>query len=85
MPGFVEGHKGKVYLTIDNFANLLNSDWGKVYRMRFPQQQLYDWDLNAQGQYQLREAFGGTDTRNFDTFDVAESTWRIKVGVKYTF
>src|SRR5690606_33108020 len=24
VPGFMEGHKGTVYLTIDNFANLLN-------------------------------------------------------------
>ena len=27
----------------------------------------------------------GSDTRNYDEFDVSESTWRIKVGVKYTF
>ncbi len=85
IPGFVEGHKGKLYINIDNFANLLNDDWGKVYRMNFPQQILYDFDINEQGQYVLYEAFGGTDTRNFDTFDVDDSTWRIKVGVKYTF
>lgn len=85
IPGFVEGHKGKLYFTVDNLANLLNDDWGQSYRMRFPQQILFDYDINDQGQYVLQEAFGGTDTRNFDTFDVSESTWRIKVGVKYTF
>lgn len=85
VPGFLEGHKGKIYFTIDNFANLLNDDWGKSYRMRFPQQILYDFDLNDQGQYQLYEAYGGTDTRNADTFDIDDSVWRIKVGVKYTF
>lgn len=85
IPGFMEGHKGKLYFTIDNFANLLNDDWGKVYRMEFPQQILFDYDVNDQGQYRLYEAFGGTDTRNYDTFEATYSTWRIKVGVKYTF
>lgn len=85
VPGFVEGHKGKVYLTVSNFANLLNDDWGKVYRMRFPQQILFDYDVNDQGQYIYQERFGGTNTANYNTFDVSESTWRLKVGVKYTF
>lgn len=85
LPGFVEGHKGKLYFVIDNFANLLNDDWGKSYRMNFPQRILYDYDVNDQGQYVLQEAFGGTNTRSYDTFDVVESTWNIKVGVKYVF
>ena len=85
VPGFMEGHKGKIYFTIDNLANLLNDDWGKSYRMNFPQQILYDFDLNDQGQYILTEAYGGTDTSNADTFDIDDSVWRIKVGVKYTF
>lgn len=85
LPGLFEGHKGKLYFTIQNFANLLNNDWGKSYRMAFPQRILYDYDVNASGQYVLQEAFGGTNTDNFDTFDVEESTWKIKVGVRYTF
>lgn len=85
IPGFVEGHKGRIYLNIDNFANLLNDDWGKVYEMSFPQQILFDYDVNDAGQYVYQEAFGGTDTRNYDSFDEEQSTWRIKVGVKYTF
>ncbi|AXT39284.1 TonB-dependent receptor [Alteromonas sp. BL110] len=85
IPGFVEGHKGRIYLNIDNFANLLNDDWGKVYEMSFPQQILFDYDVNDAGQYVYQEASGGTDTRNYDSFDEEQSTWRIKVGVKYTF
>ena len=85
IPGFMDGHKATVYLNIDNFANLLNSDWGQVYDLRFPQQILMDWDLNDQGQYVYDERFGGTNTSNFDEFDVEASTWRIKVGVRYTF
>ncbi len=85
IPGFVEGHKGRIYLNIDNFANLLNDDWGKVYRMQYPQQILFDYDVNDQGQYVLSTPFGGSDTRNYDTFDIDDSTWRIKIGVRYSF
>jgi len=85
IPGFMEGHKGLVYLNIDNFANLLNDDWGKVYDFRFPQQILVDWALNDQGQYRYQERFGGTDTDNYGQFRTEESTWRVKVGVRYSF
>ncbi|MEG3765375.1 TonB-dependent receptor [Alteromonas sp. 14N.309.X.WAT.G.H12] len=85
IPGFAEGHKGKIYLNIDNFANLLNSDWGNVYEMQYPQAILYDYDINDEGQYVLYEAYGGTDTSNYDSFDEEASTWRIKVGIKYMF
>ena len=85
IPGFVEGHKGRIYLNIDNFANLLNSDWGKVYDLSYPQQILFDYDINEAGQYVYSEAYGGTDTSNYNSFDEEQSTWRIKVGVKYSF
>lgn len=85
VPGFMEGHKGLIYLNIDNFANLLNDDWGKTYDFRFPQQVLVDWDLNNAGQYVYSERFRGTNTDNYDQFRVEESTWRIKVGVRYSF
>lgn len=85
LPGFAEGHKGQVYFIVDNFANLLNDDWGKSYKMQFPQQILFDYDVNADGQYVLSERFGGTNTQNFDMLEVEQSTWRIKVGVKYSF
>ncbi|MDO6477091.1 TonB-dependent receptor [Alteromonas sp. 1_MG-2023] len=85
IPGFVEGHKGKFYLNIDNFANLLNDEWGQTYDLSYPQNLLYDYDINENGQYVYDEAFGGTNLSNFDSFDSIESTWRIKVGVKYIF
>lgn len=86
IPGFAEGHKGIFYVTIDNLANLLNDDWGQVHQMEFPQQILFDYDINSEtGQYQYRERFGGTDTRNYNEFKAEESTWRIKMGVRYRF
>ncbi|RDV24083.1 hypothetical protein DXV75_15965 [Alteromonas aestuariivivens] len=85
VPGFAKGHNGVVYFTIDNFANLLNDDWGKVYDMNFPQQKLFAYDVNDQGQYVYEETFGGTSTKNYDNFEADDSVWRIKVGVRYVF
>lgn len=90
IPGIIEGHKGKIYFSIDNFANLLNSDWGKVYDIQYPQNILFDYDVNDAGQYVYRTPYGKTfgdtsDWKNYTRFHTAESAYRIKVGVKYSF
>ena len=86
IPGFADGHKGMVYLTIDNLLNLIDSDKGKVRRMEFPQQILWDYDVNpATGQYQYDERFGGSDTSNWSEYIPEASTWRLKVGLRYSF
>ncbi len=85
IPGLMAGHKGQLYFIIDNFANLLNSDWGKSYRMDSPQQVLFDFNINDKGQYVLSERAGGTNTKNYDQFEVEHSAWSVKVGVKYAF
>ncbi len=86
LPGFTKDHRSMVYLTVDNLANLLNSDWGQVYEMRFPQQALFDLEgLSDDGRYQYTERFRGTDIRNWNEFEAEESTWRIKVGFRYNF
>ncbi|WP_406827706.1 TonB-dependent receptor domain-containing protein [Microbulbifer sp. ARAS458-1] len=85
VPGFMPEHRGLVYLTIDNFANLLNDDWGKVYDLEFPQNKLFDFEVNEDGQYVYDEPFGGFDSRNYSRFEAAESTWRVKLGLKYNF
>jgi hypothetical protein len=85
LPGLVAGHKGQLYFIIDNFANLLNDDWGKSYRISSRQQLLFDVDINENGQYVLAETRAGTNTQNFNQFRVEQSTWSLKVGVKYTF
>ena len=85
VPGLMPEHRGVVYLTIDNFANLLNDDWGKVYDLEFPQQILFDYDVNENGQYVYHEPFGGLNTANYERFQAEESTWRVKLGLKYNF
>jgi len=85
LPGFMNDHKGQLYFIIDNFANLLNNDWGKSYRIASRQQILFDVDINENGQYLLQEARGGANTNNYNQFRVEQSAWSLKVGVKYKF
>lgn len=85
LPGLLEGHKGQLYFIIDNFANLLNDDWGQSYRMSSPTKTLFDFTVNDNGQYVLAESAGGSNTKNYDQFDVEQSAWSLKVGVKYSF
>ena len=85
LPGLMPEHRGLVYFTVDNFANLLNDDWGKVYDIQYPQQYLFAYDVNDAGQYVYDEPFGGLNTKNYDRFQAEESTWRVKVGLKYQF
>jgi hypothetical protein len=85
IPGFYEGHKGEVSLSIDNFANLLNDDWGIEKNARFPKP-LYDFGgLSDDGKYQIQQSFRGYDVRNYAGIEAASSTWQIKVGLRYTF
>ena len=85
VPGFMPEHRGLVYLTIDNFANLLNDDWGKVYDLQYPQQRLYDFSINDDGQYVYGEPYGGVNTDNYSRFLTEQSAWRVKLGLKYNF
>jgi len=85
LPGLIAGHKGHLYIIIDNFANLLNSDWGKSYRMASSQQELFDFSINENGQYQLSEKIGSSNANNYNRFEVEQSAWSVKVGVKYSF
>ena len=85
IPGFVEGHKGQLFVTIFNLANLLNDDWGIEKRLSFSNQNLYDFGgLSEDGKYQIERRFRGTDVRNYTYHDNA-SAWRVKFGVRYSF
>ena len=86
IPGFAEGHTGTIYFTIDNLLNLLDSSKGQVRRMEFPQQPLWDYDVNATtGQYQYDVRFSGTNTSNWTEYVPEASVWRLKLGVRYNF
>ncbi|MCQ8878642.1 TonB-dependent receptor [Pseudoalteromonas shioyasakiensis] len=86
IPGFAEGHSGEVYFMIDNFANLLNSDWGVEKRLSYTEQALYDFTgLDDEGRYLIEAKYNGSDVRNYSQIDTAASAWQAKIGISYKF
>ena len=86
IPGFAEGHKGEIFLMVDNFANLLNDDWGVEKKFRYPQQDIYDFGgLDDDGKYLIDKVYGGADTRNYSQAEIGSSGWQMKVGISYRF
>jgi len=86
VPGFAEGHKGIFYVTINNLLNLIDSSQGQVKRQRYTNHAVVDFaGLDSEGRYMYEPVFGGFDERNWSIFESEESTWRLKLGVKYTF
>ncbi len=91
IPGFAKGHKGTIFFMIDNFANLLNDDWGVEKRLTYPNQALYDFGnyrepgLDEDGRYILSPRFQGADTRNYNTIVQSSSAWQMKIGINYKF
>ena len=86
IPGFAKGHSGEVYFMIDNFANLLNSDWGIERRLSYQDQAVYDFGgLDDQGRYIIDAKYNGSDVRNYTEIDTAASAWQAKIGVSYKF
>ena len=81
VPGFMEGHKGTVYLTVDNLLNLLDSAAGKVYDNSFGTSRLYQVrEINDDGQYVIDRVYNDSNR-----FQAEQSTWRLKIGVRYDF
>ncbi|MDV6328450.1 TonB-dependent receptor [Idiomarina sp. Sol25] len=86
VPGFMEEHKGIFYFTVNNLLNLIDSDKGNVLTNRYSNKNVVGLEgLDDQGRYVYGEPQYGFDAANWDSFQAEESTWRIKLGVKYTF
>jgi len=87
IPGFAEDHKGEIYFTVDNLLNLIDPKRSRIYSNRFGENQqiLFDYDLNAEGQYQYQVPFGGYRDGSPATLRTIESAWRLKLGVRYSF
>lgn len=86
IPGLVEGHKGIFYVTINNLLNMIDRSQGQVLRQNYTNKALVDFGgLDSEGRYIYEEPFSGFDNANWDTFETEESTWRMKIGVKYRF
>jgi len=87
IPGLMKGHKGTLTFTVQNFANLLNKDWGHVYS---PSDNDYNKEFakatwNDSGQLVYSPNSRSKIGSNSFEIEGEESIWYIKVGVRYTF
>lgn len=86
IPGFLKDHKGELYFTVDNFLNLLDSSKGQVLDTQFGSMNLYSVTAvnPTTGQITINP-FTSRGGANWERFNDSESTWRLKLGVKYRF
>lgn len=93
IPGFMKDHKGVLYFTIQNLANLLNKDWGHQYDLSDSSNYNKEfanasWDENGVLTYSpnSRAKIGlKDDPISSYQLHTEDSVWYLKVGVKYTF
>ncbi|TMO69682.1 TonB-dependent receptor [Pseudoalteromonas aurantia] len=86
IPGFYKGHKGEIYFMVENFANLLNSDWGIEKKIQYADQKLYDFGgLDDNNKLIIDQRYKGSDVRNYSTIVKGSSAWQAKIGIRYTF
>lgn len=94
IPGFMDGHKGEIWLDIMNIGNLINKDWGRVNEYGFP-------GMRGVVEYGgICSAVAGPCTANdigkyvyrFNTPDQSAiyddkgiSRWALQVGFRYSF
>jgi len=73
-------HKCVITFVISDFINLIvHSQW-KYCDRQFSSQKVYDVDRIEDGRYVIDEV------RNYSNrFNAYESTWKMKLGVKYSF
>lgn len=86
IPGFLEGHKGELYFTVDNFLNLLDKSKGQVNDTQYGTMNLYQITaVDATTGQMTINPYSPRGGNNWERFNDMESTWRLKLGVKYRF
>ena len=86
IPGFLEGHKGLFYIDIKNALAIFDEGAARVYQLPFGQSatEILDYSINDAGQY-VYESANVSEGETPARFQDRESTWSMKIGVKYTF
>lgn len=84
IPGFSDGHKGEVYVDIQNIGNMFKRSWGNINEVPFPLQRgvVEYGGIAPDGKYVYR--FNTPD--NLLLYDQrGVSRWSAQVGFKYSF
>lgn len=84
IPGFMDGHKGELFIDLQNIGNMIKSDWGNINEVPFPLQRgvVEYGGIAPDGKYVYR--FNTPD--NLLIYDQrGVSRWSAQVGFKYSF
>ena len=83
LPAFSADHTFKLFFDIENFGNLLNSDWGRIERTRYE----YERDVVSarivDGQYEYFDLKSDGSIKNLEV--LSQSVWQVQLGIKYEF
>jgi hypothetical protein len=89
IPAFFKTARGVFTVDIENVANLLNNDWGRVAQVAFPHTApVVDMTIQPNGRYLYRPVAGvsGVQAPRFALGTPSiQSVWRIQLGVRFEF
>jgi len=83
LPAINEDHKFLLFFDIENFGNLLNSDWGRVERTRYEYERAVVSASIVDGQYEYFSLRNPDSIKNLEV--LSQSVWQIQFGLKYEF
>jgi len=88
-PGSLFGKRDKIklYAMVDNFLNLLDSNWNVQKRRNFfgVQDIATTSGVDSQGRYIITSAAGSNTYKDDNVVNISGSAWRLKVGLSYEF
>lgn len=85
IPGFVAGHRGSVYLDIQNVLAIFTDNQRHSVSFSDTGKKLVSIGLDEDGTYVYGRPFGGFDTTPPTNYNIRASTWSAKIGVRYRF
>ena len=87
IPGFFKDARGVISIDIENVANLVNNDWGRLAQVSFPHfAQAVDATIQPNGRYLYRPLAGVSGVNApFYSISALPSVWRVQLGVRYEF
>ncbi len=85
LPGFWSGHKAVVTFDILNVANLLNKDWGRFEQVSFPFAVPVVQVTGVDPATNRYIYSGSVGSKNLSLSPVAQSVWRMQLGIRYQF
>jgi hypothetical protein len=83
LPAFSADHSFKLFFDIENFGNLLNSDWGRIERTRYEYERAVVSASIVDGQYEYFDLRNSSSIENLEV--LSQSVWQVQLGLKYEF